>query len=77
MLGNQSDSRYALIAYLCYNRAINWQLPTQMVRIHVQTFEVFNVAAKKRNSFPTGYGNRRQVVMLNMRIRRHSTVGFS
>ena len=23
MLGNQSDSSYAVIAYLCYNRAIN------------------------------------------------------
>ena len=26
MLGNQSDSRYAVIAYLCYNRAINGPL---------------------------------------------------
>ena len=72
MLGNQSDSRYAIIAYLCYNRAINKQLPTQMewaiesacIRLGYLKFNeeqlrsVVHVLSGRNVSvsFPMGYG---------------------
>ena len=72
MLGNQSDSRYAVIAYLYYNRAIYWQLPTQMERAIESACRRLGYSTLKEEqlrsvvdvlsgcdafvSFPTGYG---------------------